>query len=375
MLLPESGSFAPVAALVFNLVRRAPWVRVHFFAPLIEVLRFMIPEVVLLNQPTWEDNLWTTEVEDGDTYDVVIVGAGPAGSSAALYAARAKLKTLVVDRSPASGALAITHKIANYPGVDEELTGQELLQRMHRQAARFGARFVRLAVLSVDLSGEWKEVFLPGCSVMTKVLIVATGARGRSRMIPGEEEFLGRGVSYCATCDGAFFEGKRVIVIGDHEESVHETWNLSRIAAHIDFVVPGKSITGVPDDEWQSLPDHVSVHTRTVPQKIVGNGKLEGLEVLNADRQKLFLPSDGIFIFLSGSKPGTDFLKDEIKLDPEGYMEVNHEMMTEVPGVYAIGDARRTPVKQAVIAAADGTLAALSAERYIHKRSRLIAQR
>lgn len=322
-----------------------------------------------------EQEIWRTDIDAEKVYDVVIIGAGPAGSSAALYAARAKLSTLVIDRSPASGALAITHKIANYPGVDEELTGQELLQRMHRQARKFGAEFVRLAVLGVDLSGEIKEVFLPNYSVRARTLIIATGARGRNRMIEGEEKFLGRGVSYCATCDGAFYEGRRVIVIGDQEESVHETWNLSRIATHIDLVIPGKNIVGVPESALSELPDNVTVHTRTVPRAIVGDAKVEGLQVLTSDRQQLTLPADGIFIFLSGTKPGTDFLEGEIPLDDEGYLEINEAMETVIPGVYAIGDARRTPVKQAVIAAADGALAALSADRYLNKRSRLLAQR
>src|SRR3954468_757207 len=163
-----------------------------------------------------------------EVYDLVTIGGGPAGASAAVYAARGKMKTLVIDKAPKAGTLAITHKIANYPGVREEITGLELLTRMQAQAKDFGAEFVRSTVLSVDFSDEIKKIELAEGTIQAKSVFIAFGTKAASNKIKGEEEFTGRGVSYCSTCDAAFYQDREVAVVGDNDEAIHEAEVLAK---------------------------------------------------------------------------------------------------------------------------------------------------
>jgi len=304
-------------------------------------------------------------------YDVIIIGGGPAGASAAIYTARGNLKTLVIDKAPGSGALALTHKIANYPGVEGELSGKELLEKMRRQAKSFGAEFLQTTITAVDVEDEVKSIFTADGTFTAKAVIVATGSKGRNRMLPGEEELLGRGVSTCATCDGAFYEGKHVAVIGDTEEAVEEAHALAKFADKITFLVPRADLQGV--EGVPELPK-TEIFFRTRPLEIVGQNKVEGVRVRTAEGKEELIEVDGVFIFLSGSKPGTDFLDGQVPLDEEGFMIVDEYMQSPVPGVFAAGEVRRSPVKQAVVAAADGAIAAMAADRYINKRSKIVPQ-
>lgn len=304
-------------------------------------------------------------------YDVIIIGGGPAGASAAVYTARGKLSTLVLDKSPNAGALALTHKIANYPGVGEELTGAQLLDRIRDQARSFGAEFKHTTITAVDLEGETKYVFTADGMYEARAVIIATGSKGRNRMLPGEERLLGKGVSTCATCDGAFYAGKEVAVIGDSEEAVDEVLALSRIVSKIHFIVPRPELQGI-----EALPElpRTEVRFRTRPLEIVGEDRVQGLRVKSSSGEEQVVAADGVFVFLSGSKPGTDFLEGQVPLDADGYMILDELMQTEVPGVFGAGEVRRTPVKQAVIAAADGAIAAMAADKYIHRREHAIPQ-
>lgn len=315
--------------------------------------------------------MFVTSADPNEIYDVLIIGGGPAGASAALYAARAGNKTLVLDKAPATGALAITQKIANYPGVEGELTGLELLEKMRRQAASFGALFVQAAPQGVDLLSEIKEVYTPDAVYRAKSVIVAVGARGRNNMLPHEEELLGRGVSYCATCDAAFFQGKEVAVIGDNEEAVNEALFLTRFASQVHLLIPLGKVWGVDE-----LPEHekLKVYLRTKVTAIEGDGAVTGVRYSQNRGPEEHLPVSGVFVFLSGTKPGTDFLGGQVPLDEDGYLKCDETMATEVPGVFAAGDARKTIVKQAVIAAADGALAAISADKFVNNKKRLVAQ-
>lgn len=319
---------------------------------------------------TKEDELFvaaTSELMD-QTYDLAIIGAGPAGSSAALYAARAKLNTLLIDRSPQTGALAITHKIANYPGILGELTGLELVERMQKQAKSFGAILAKSQVLSVDFSGELKEIRLPEGVVKAKAVFIAVGARAAGKKLPGEEEFTGRGVSYCSTCDAAFYEGAEVVVAGDDEEAIEEAKSLAKFSKQVYLFVPSGKLRGTATlDDVERLPN-VKVYPRYRIKEIVGEDHVNGVKVLTAERKEEDWKVDGVFLYLSGMKPGTDFLGDQVKRDEEGYVSVNESLETSVPGVYAGGDARKTQVKQAVLAAADGCVAALEAEKFIRGR-------
>ncbi len=310
-----------------------------------------------------------------ELYDVVIVGGGPAGASAAMYAARGRLKTLVVDKAPNSGALAITHKIANYPGVRGEVTGLELLERMRWQAADFGAVFVHATVQGVYVEGGAKEVFTPDAVYRGRTLIVATGAMDRGRKLPGEERFEGRGVSYCATCDAAFYQGAEVAVLGDNEEALEESLVLTKFAAKVHLVIPGKQILGVPEGEALPEKPNLEYHFQTRPVEVIGGDSVEGVVVRRPDGGQTTIAASGVFLYLSGSRPSTEFLRGALPLTPEGYLVADEGMETPVPGVFAAGDVRRSPVKQAVIAAADGALAAISADRFINNRPKLVAQR
>ena len=310
-----------------------------------------------------------------ETYDFVCIGSGPAGASAAVYAARGKLKVLVIDKAPASGALAITHKIANYPGVPEELTGLELVDRIRKQAKDYGATFVRGNVQSLKVDGEVKEIVLPDATVKAKSIFIAVGARGRTNKLKNEEEFAGRGVSYCSTCDAAFFEGRDIVVAGDNEEAVSEASSLAHFAKTVYFLIPGKKLSGQAHIDDLDGQGNIEVLYNHKIKEILGeeNGKLQGVLVQTDEGEKT-IHVDGVFLYVAGNKPATDFLGDAIKRDEDGYIEVDALLQTNVEGIFAGGDARRTPLKQAVIAAADGAIAAQGADKHVNKRKRVIPQ-
>jgi len=308
-----------------------------------------------------------------EVYDFVTIGGGPAGASAAVYAARGKLKTLVIDKAPKAGTLAITHKIANYPGVREEVTGLELLTRMQSQAKDFGAEFVRSTVLSVDFSEELKKIELAEGTIKAKSVFIAVGAKAPSGKIKGEEEYTGRGVSYCSTCDAAFYQDRVVAVVGDNDEAIHEAETLAKYCKTVKLLIP----TELKGDVHLSALENnanVEIYKRHRVREIIGTDSVEQIVVLTDKKEEQVWDVDGIFLYLGGMMPGTDFLKGAIIRDEEGYCLVDEYLRTNVDGVFAGGDARRTPIKQAVISAADGAIAALSAEQHVNKRSKLRPQ-
>lgn len=311
-----------------------------------------------------------------ETYDLVCIGSGPAGASAAVYAARGKMKTLVIDKAPASGALAITHKIANYPGVQEEVTGLELADRIRRQAKEYGAVFARANVQGLLDGEEHKEVITPEGVIKAKSVFIAVGARGRTNKLKGEDKFEGRGVSYCATCDGAFFNKRTVVVYGDNEEAVSEASTLAQFASKVYFLMPGKKLTGQANLDDLDGHDNVEIRTSHKVREILGEegGKFEGVLVEKEGGEQETIVADGVFVYTAGNKPATDFVGDTVKRDADGYIEVNELMETSAPGIFAGGDARRTPLKQAVIAAADGALVAQGADKYVNKRKKVLPQ-
>jgi len=305
-----------------------------------------------------------------DVFDFAVIGGGPAGASAAMYAARARLKTVVIDKAPSAGTLAITHKIANYPGMRGDWTGLALLTEMQRHAADFGARLVRSQVLGVDFSDpDVKKLELPEGTLRARSVFIAVGAKAPGGKIEGEEEFTGRGVSYCSTCDAAFFEGRRVVVAGDTEEAVHEAEALAKFCKEVRLLVPLAAFKGEADTSRLERLPNVSIHYKHRVLKVEGDAAVERIVIQNDKRETETWDIDGVFLFLAGLKPGTDFLKDAVQRDEEGYVTVDDELRTSVPGVFAGGDARRTFAKQAVISAADGCIAALGADKYVNGRS------
>lgn len=304
-------------------------------------------------------------------YDVIIIGGGPAGASAAIYTARGNLKTLVIDKAPNTGALALTHKIANYPGAEGEMTGKELLDIMRRQAESFGATFLQTTITAVDVEDEVKSIYTADGTFEAKAVIVANPTERAQPHAPWRRKAAGPRHQYLRYVRRSFYQGKSVAVIGDSEEALEEAHALTKFADKIVFIVPRAELQGV--DEVPELPKTEFLF-RTRPVEIVGEQSVEGVQIRHADGREELVSVDGVFIFLSGSKPGTDFLEDQVPLDDEGFMILDEFMQSSVPGVFGAGEVRKTPVKQAVVAAADGAIAAMAVDRYINKRSKIVPQ-
>jgi thioredoxin reductase (NADPH) len=304
-------------------------------------------------------------------YDVIIIGGGPAGASAAIYTARANLRTLVLDKGLTAGALGITDLISNYPGVPGPISGAELVAIMRGQAESFGAEFTTDKVIGVDLSGETKTVHGGSGVYRGRAVILATGAMGRGQTVPGEEEFLGRGVSYCATCDGAFFRNRPVAVVGSNDEAVEEALFLTKFTDRVTLVSPAPTLTLQPALEHELTESPIQVRLGTRLRGVVGNGKLEGVRIHPREGNEETLPAEGVFIYLQGAKPITDYLMGQAATTDQGCLVVDAEMQTSLPGVFAVGDLLCTHVKQAVIAAADGVIAAMAVDKYLRGRSQL----
>lgn len=303
-----------------------------------------------------------------ELYDVIVIGGGPAGLSAAQYTSRAKLKTVVLDKSATAGALAYARTIENYPGLPKPVSGKELLEIFKQQAITFGAEFVETQVVGVKLDDEIKEVYTMGSHYKGKTVIVATGSMGRKPTIKGEADFLGRGVSYCAVCDAAFFKGKNVCVIGNSEEAVKEAGFLSKFADTVYLISP------TPDLKVEDHPAFKHENLKIIKGKkvtsIEGNETVERVKVMDVDKNETEIELSGVFVYIYGSRPIVDFLYGSLELTEEECIDCNRMMETPVPGVFAAGDVTCTEVRQVVTAASNGCVAALSAEKYIHHRSR-----
>lgn len=302
-------------------------------------------------------------------YDVIIIGGGPAGLSAAQYAARSNLKTIVVDKSPTAGALAFASRIENYPGLPEPATGKELLDIFRKQAVSFGAEYVEKLVVGVKLDSEVKEVFTMDETYRGKTIIIATGSMGRKATIKGEAEFLGRGVSYCAICDAAFYRGKTACVIGDSEEAVKEAGLLTRFADMVYLISPSKKLKVGDDHPFLKIQNLRALTGHSVTS-IEGNEVVEKIRMLNSEQKESELALSGVFVYLHGSKPIVDFLSGAAELSEEECLVTNKMMEASIPGVFGAGDVICAEVRQVVIAASNGCIAALSAEKYVHHKKR-----
>jgi len=299
-------------------------------------------------------------------YDVLIIGGGPAGATAAIYSARAGLKTLVLDKGLATGALGMAAQIANFPGVPGPISGTELLQRIRDQAAAFGATFVIAKVLRVDLGAQPKEAWAAQRAYKGHAVIIATGALGRAKRIPGEERLLGRGVSYCATCDAAFFRGREVVVVGSSDEAVEEALVLTRFAARVHFLSPTADLHASPEIA-RELTTHpqVTLYRSARVQEIVGQTHVTGVRFALPDGSEQTIPADGVFVYLLGNVPIVDFLEGQLPTNESGCLVVDGDYQTAIPGVFAAGDVLCKRLKQAVLAAAEGAAAGMAVERYL----------
>lgn len=306
-------------------------------------------------------------------YDVIIIGGGPAGASAAIYTARSELRTLVIDKGLTAGALGVTSKISNYPGVPGPISGAKLVEIMREQAESFGATFITDKVVGMMIDGEQKEIIAGTGNYRARVIILATGAMGRTSTVKGEEELLGRGVSYCATCDGAFFRDQDVAVVGNNDEALEEALFLTKYAKTVHLIVPTPELKArdILAHEVAENPK-VNVRLATRLKEIVGNGRVENILIHPRKGEPEALPVTGAFVYLQGSQPITDYLMGQLATTAEGCLVVDSEMQTSMPGVFAVGDLLCTHIKQAVVAASDGVIAAVAADKYVNGRKKAV---
>ncbi|MCA9980399.1 MAG: FAD-dependent oxidoreductase [Anaerolineales bacterium] len=323
-----------------------------------------------LNLPSLSLNPIGDTVSDTQ-YDVIIIGGGPAGSAAAIYTARADLRTLVIDKGLTAGALGITSKISNYPGVVGPISGADLVATMRAQAESFGAVYLTDKVVGLELAGERKSVLAGTGTFTAKAVVLATGSMGRTHSVPGEEALLGRGVSYCATCDGAFFRDQVVAVVGNNDEALEEALFLTKFAQRVELIVPTAELNTTATHTAVTTHEKINLRLGTSLKEVVGNGTVQGVRIQKRGAAKELLPVAGAFIYLQGGQPITDYLQGQLQTEANGCLAVNAEMQTSLPGVFAIGDLLCTHIKQAVIAAADGVIAAVAVDKYVHGREKI----
>lgn len=298
-------------------------------------------------------------------YDVAIIGGGPAGLSAGIYAARANLKTVIIERGLYGGQMQNTLDIENYPGF-ENIEGPELSERLYKQALQVGVEWKYGNVQSISLEGQTKVVKLEDGTVEARSVIIASGASPRPLGVPGEAEFTGRGVSYCATCDGALYRGAEVIVIGGGDSAIKEAILLTRFASKVTVIHRRDALraTGILQNR-AFANEKITFMWDTVVDKIEGDGRVTGVLARNVkDGSTQVVEAKGVFIYV-GVDPVTDFLKGSEILDEWGYILTDEFMATAVPGVYAAGDVRAASLRQIVSAAADGAEAAMKVYEYL----------
>lgn len=302
-------------------------------------------------------------------YDVVIIGGGPAGLTAGLYLARAKYRVLIVEKAAFGGQITITDQVVNYPGV-LHTSGRELTETMRQQAQSFGAEFLLAEVTGLSLDDTVKTVKTDRGDLSCFGVLWATGAHPRMVGFPGEEAFRGRGVAYCATCDGEFFTGRDVFVVGGGFAAAEEAVFLTKYARHVTILIRGKDFSCAPTaaDAARKHPK-ITVLTHTQVQAVEGDSALRLLRYQNTETGQVteYRPPEGetfgLFVF-AGYQPATELLQGLAKLDPQGYVLTDKSQQTSVPGLYAAGDVCQKPLRQVVTAVGDGALAATELEKY-----------
>lgn len=301
-----------------------------------------------------------------EQFDVVIVGGGPASLSAALYAGRAGLKTLVLERLMIGGQVAATWQVDNYPGFPEGVEGPELVQRMEAQAGHFGAEFRSEEVTRIELDDDTRVVTTNRNEYRSATVILAAGADPRKLEVPGEDELRGRGVSYCGTCDGPLFREKKVVVVGGGNAALTEALFIAKFASHVTIVHRRREFRG--DKIYQNqVREHpkFSLELDAVVESINGTKTVTGVSVRNVkDGEAKEIPCDGVFIFV-GHKPNTEFLCNLFPDECGKQIQTDLDMMTSVPGIFAVGDVRKHSYRQIATAIGEGATAAIAAERWV----------
>ena len=299
-------------------------------------------------------------------YDLIIIGGGPAGLTAGLYNARARLNVLLLERLAPGGQVLTTDWVENYPGFPEGISGFDLIDKMKAQAENFGLQIRNEEVVRLELSDKRKAVITDKESLETKAIILACGATPRKIGIEGEELLTGKGISYCATCDGPFYRDQEVAVIGGGDTAVEEAIFLTRFCSKIHLIHRRDRLRAIELlQERARAEEKIEIVWDTVPLKILGDNGVEGIELKNVKTEEITNKKvQGVFIFI-GTKPNTDLVKDLVNLDENGFIVTDNNLETSIPGVFAAGDVRAKLFRQIATAVGEGAAASFSAERYL----------
>ena len=305
-------------------------------------------------------------------HDVVMIGAGPAALSAAIYTTREDLDTVLYEKGVVGGLASITDWVDNYPGFPDGISGLDLGENLRKQAERFGAVIQLGEVMNIRRSGKVIELDTTDGVIKGKTALIATGSDYKRLGIPGEEEYYARGVHFCATCDGAFYRDKKLVVVGGGNSAVQESIFLTRFATHIDILVRGEELraSDVLQHELEKFKDKITIHYKTVSEEIVGaDGKVNGVKAVKDGKPTEF-ETDGVFVFI-GLLPNTSFLKaSAVELDEIGLIKTDENLQTAIPGVFAAGDVRSGATLQFASAVGVGATAALRIREFIEHQER-----
>ena len=299
-------------------------------------------------------------------FDMVIIGGGPGGYTAALYAARAGLEVVVLEKLSAGGQMALTSQIDNYPGFEEGIDGFLLGEKMQAGAERFGAKTEYAEVFSVDLKASPKVIETSEGTFYGHTVVLATGASPRELGVSGEKELVGRGIHYCAACDGMFYKDKTVLIVGGGNTAAADAFTLSRIAKKVILIHRRDTLraTKIYHDPLKKA-ENIEFHWNSVVSEFISDGKITGVKIKDVNTgEESLISCDGIFVSV-GRKPATELVKDQLNLDDSGYVIADESTKTNLPGVYAVGDVRVKKLRQIVTAVADGAIAAHEAEEYL----------
>ena len=299
-------------------------------------------------------------------YDMIIVGGGPGGYASALYAARAGLDVLVMERLSAGGQMALTEQIDNYSGFAEGIDGWQLAEQMQRQAERFGAKTEYAEVKSLDLKAKPKLVDSSSGLFHAKTVVIATGAGPRELGLPGEKDLMGRGLAYCAACDGMFYRGKTVVLVGGGNSAAEDALILSRLAKKVILVHRRDTLRATKVyHEPLMKAENVEFRWNSVGEELLHEDRINGVKLKNlVSGEESVVECDGVFVSI-GRKPATELVAGQLELDEGGYIIAGEDTVTNIPGVYAVGDVRTKPMRQVITAAADGAVAVHKAEEYL----------
>ena len=307
--------------------------------------------------------------EDQKTYEVIIIGGGPAGLTAGVYTSRSRLQTLLIESGLFGGLMTTTDLIENYPGFPQGITGEELSRLMEEQSKQFGLEVINQEVLEVKLEGNMKRVKTHEAGYLCKALIISTGTEYRKLGVPGEKEFIGRGVSFCSTCDGAFFTEQRIVVVGGGDSALTEALFLTKFAREVTIIHRRDALRATKIYQERAFANpKIKFLWNSVVQEIKGDKVVKSILVKNVKTNEVKeFETEGVFMFV-GISPKTQFLKGLIQMDEGGYILTDENCETSVKGIFAVGDCRKKLLRQIATAVGDGATAAFAVEKYLESK-------